>query len=87
MAFMPLPPATPVPQAERMTETTMRAISQDVVGGPEVLKEVRLPRPAPGPGEVLVRVHAAGVNPTDWKHRSIPGLFLGEPPFVLGSPG
>ncbi|MEV6872893.1 NADP-dependent oxidoreductase [Amycolatopsis sp. NPDC051128] len=62
----------------------MRAISQDVFGGPEVLKEVRLPRPAPGPGEVLVRVRAAGVNPTDWKHRAIPGLFLGEPPFVLG---
>jgi NADPH:quinone reductase-like Zn-dependent oxidoreductase len=65
-------------------DSTMRAISQDVVGGPEVLKEIRLPRPAPGPGEVLVRVHAAGVNPTDWKHRGIPGLFLGEPPFVLG---
>jgi NADPH:quinone reductase-like Zn-dependent oxidoreductase len=64
--------------------TTMRAISQDVFGGPEVLEEVRLPRPVPGPGEVLVRVHAAGVNPTDWKHRGIPGLFLGEPPFVLG---
>jgi NADPH:quinone reductase-like Zn-dependent oxidoreductase len=63
---------------------TMRAISQDVIGGPEVLKEVRLPRPTPRPGEVLVRVHAAGVNPTDWKHRSVPGLFLGEPPFVLG---
>jgi len=64
--------------------TTMRAISQDVFGGPEVLAEVRLPRPVPGPGEILVRVHAAGVNPTDWKHRGIPGLFLGEPPFVLG---
>ncbi|MGW2491321.1 NADP-dependent oxidoreductase [Streptomyces sp. NPDC001606] len=64
--------------------TTMRAISQDVIGGPEVLKEVRLPRPTPGPGEILVRVRAAGVNPTDWKHSSVPGLFLGEPPFVLG---
>ncbi|QKW53582.1 NADP-dependent oxidoreductase [Streptomyces buecherae] len=64
--------------------TTMRAISQDTLGGPEVLKEIRLPRPTPGPGEVLVRVRAAGVNPTDWKHRSVPGLFLGEPPFVLG---
>ncbi|MFC4115034.1 NADP-dependent oxidoreductase [Nonomuraea zeae] len=62
----------------------MRAISQDVIGGPEVLKEVRLPRPAPGVGEVLVRVRASGVNPTDWKHRGVPGLFLGEPPFVLG---
>ncbi|WP_435832252.1 NADP-dependent oxidoreductase [Nonomuraea rubra] len=62
----------------------MRAISQDVTGGPEVLKEVRLPRPAAGPSELLVRVHAAGLNPTDWKHRGIPGLFLGEPPFVVG---
>ncbi|RSM98190.1 NADPH:quinone reductase [Nonomuraea sp. WAC 01424] len=64
--------------------TTMRAISQDVIGGPEVLQEIRLPRPAAGVGEILVRVHAAGVNPTDWKHRAIPGLMLGEPPFVLG---
>ncbi|WP_372470751.1 NADP-dependent oxidoreductase [Nonomuraea aurantiaca] len=62
----------------------MRAISQDVLGGPEVLKEVRLPRPAPVAGEILVRVRAAGINPTDWKHRSLPGLWLGTPPFVLG---
>ncbi|MFJ6070454.1 NADP-dependent oxidoreductase [Streptomyces sp. NPDC093065] len=62
---------------------TMRAISQDVLGAPEVLKEVRLERPEPRPNEVLVRVRAAGVNPTDWKHRAT-GAFLGEPPFVLG---
>ncbi|RPF38732.1 NADP-dependent oxidoreductase [Streptomyces sp. TLI_185] len=62
---------------------TMRAISQDVLGGPEVLKEVQLPRPEPRTNEVLVRVRAAGVNPTDWKHRASGG-FLGEPPFVLG---
>ncbi|MEU6307397.1 NADP-dependent oxidoreductase [Streptomyces chartreusis] len=65
------------------TVNTMRAISQDVLGGPEVLKEVRIERPAPRPNEVLVRVRAAGVNPTDWKHRENGG-FLGEPPFVLG---
>ncbi|MGV9245634.1 NADP-dependent oxidoreductase [Streptomyces sp. NPDC003710] len=65
------------------TVNTMRAISQDVLGGPEVLKEVRLERPAPRPNEVLVRVRAAGVNPTDWKHRATGG-FLGRPPFVLG---
>ncbi|MEU5096500.1 NADP-dependent oxidoreductase [Streptomyces sp. NPDC020996] len=65
------------------TENTMRAISQDVLGGPEVLKKVRLPRPEPRANEVLVRVRAAGVNPTDWKHRATGG-FLGEPPFVLG---
>lgn len=62
---------------------TMRAISQEALGGPDVLREVDLPMPEPGPGEILVRVHAAGVNPTDWKHRQM-GLFLGEPPFVLG---
>lgn len=62
---------------------TMRAISQDVLGGPGVLEEVELERPAPRPNEVLVRVRAAGVNPTDWKHRATGG-FLGEPPFVLG---
>lgn len=62
---------------------TMRAISQDVLGGPEVLREMRVGRPAPRPNEVLVRVRAAGVNPTDWKHRATGGL-LGEPPFVLG---
>ncbi|MFF9282819.1 NADP-dependent oxidoreductase [Streptomyces griseosporeus] len=62
---------------------TMRAIGQDVLGGPEVLKEIELERPAPRPNEVLVRVRAAGVNPTDWKHRATGG-FLGQPPFVLG---
>jgi NADPH:quinone reductase-like Zn-dependent oxidoreductase len=65
------------------TVNTMRAISQDVLGGPEVLKEVQLPRPEPRTNEVLIRVRAAGVNPTDWKHRATGG-FLGEPPFVLG---
>ncbi|MEU6532348.1 NADP-dependent oxidoreductase [Streptomyces sp. NPDC046928] len=65
------------------TEHTMRAISQNVLGGPEVLQEVRRERPAPGPNQVLVRVRAAGVNPTDWKHRATGG-FLGDPPFVLG---
>ncbi|MFR0355455.1 NADP-dependent oxidoreductase [Streptomyces sediminimaris] len=65
------------------TVNTMRAISQDVLGGPEVLREVELPRPEPRTNEVLVRIRAAGVNPTDWKHRATGG-FLGEPPFVLG---
>ncbi|MBT2231193.1 NADP-dependent oxidoreductase [Nonomuraea sp. NEAU-A123] len=62
----------------------MRAISQDALGGPEVLKTVEVDRPTPGPTEVLVRVHAAGVNPTDWKTRTSGGLNRMEPPFVLG---
>jgi NADPH:quinone reductase-like Zn-dependent oxidoreductase len=61
----------------------MRAISQDILGGTEVLREVETDRPEPGLSQVLVRVHAAGVNPTDWKHRA-QAIFLGPPPFVLG---
>jgi NADPH:quinone reductase-like Zn-dependent oxidoreductase len=76
-----VPPA-PFPSSE-VSMNTMRAIGQDALGGPEVLKEVRPRRPEPRPNEVLVRVRAAGVNPTDWKHRANGG-FLGEPPFVLG---
>ncbi|WP_439945897.1 NADP-dependent oxidoreductase [Streptomyces sp. BBFR109] len=65
------------------TANTMRAVGQDVLGGPEVLKVIELERPVPRPNEVLVRVRAAGVNPTDWKHRA-QRVFLGEPPYVLG---
>lgn len=36
----------------------------------EVLTVEDVDRPSPGPGEVLVRVHASGINPTDWKTRS-----------------
>src|SRR5437879_13009074 len=66
-----------------MTKNMMRAISQDTLGGPDVLREVEIERPEPGVSQILVAVHAAGVNPTDWKHRRL-GLFLGEPPFTLG---
>jgi len=66
-----------------MAEATMRAIRQRVLGGPEVLELVKVPRPEPGPTEVLVRVAAAGVNPVDWKTRERGG-FLGEPPFTVG---
>lgn len=52
----------------------MRAIRQDGFGGPEALKVVEADRPVPGPAEVLVRVHAAGVNPTDSWHRACGGL-------------
>ncbi|MDJ0346216.1 alcohol dehydrogenase catalytic domain-containing protein [Streptomyces sp. H10-C2] len=61
----------------------MRAIGQDSFGGPDVLKVVEVARPEPGPAEVLVRVHAAGVNPTDWWHRATGGL-AGDVPVRLG---
>jgi NADPH:quinone reductase-like Zn-dependent oxidoreductase len=61
----------------------MRAIRQEVLGGPEVLRLAEVPTPEPGPTEVLVRVAAAGVNPVDWKTRARGGM-LGEPPFTVG---
>ncbi|HEX4220958.1 MAG TPA: NADP-dependent oxidoreductase [Pseudonocardiaceae bacterium] len=61
----------------------MRAIRQERVGGPEVLEEVEVDRPVPIPTEVLVRVHAAGINPVDWKTRDGNGIGL-QPPFTLG---
>lgn len=47
----------------------MRAVVYTRTGGPEVLTLVDKPVEEPGPGEVRVRMHRAGVNPTDWKSR------------------
>ncbi|MBS2965171.1 NADPH:quinone reductase [Actinocrinis puniceicyclus] len=52
------------------TSTENIAIVYSHGGGPEVLKLTRRAVPEPGPGEVLVRVHVSGVNPTDWKTRA-----------------
>lgn len=67
----------------RSQPITMRALRQESFGGPEVLQEVTMPRPRPGISEILVRVRAAGVNPTDWKHRAT-RRFLGDPPYTVG---
>ncbi|MER5936426.1 NADP-dependent oxidoreductase [Streptomyces sp. NPDC001928] len=66
--------------------STMRAVVQHAFGGPDVLQVQEVPRPVPLPTEVLVRVHAAGINPVDWKTRAGGGMagVLGEPPFTLG---
>jgi len=51
----------------------MKAVRIHRYGGPEVLSHEEVPKPEAGPGELLVRVHAAGVNPIDWKIRE--GLY------------
>jgi len=48
---------------------TMRAIAIDTLGGPDVLRPVDLPLPQPQPGEVLIRVAAAGLNAPDISQR------------------
>ncbi|TPK44212.1 NADP-dependent oxidoreductase [Mesorhizobium sp. B2-5-4] len=62
----------------------MRAVTQNSVGGPDVLVIAELPDPTPRAGEVLVRVKAAGINPVDGAVRAGNYPLLGEPPFILG---
>jgi NADPH2:quinone reductase len=60
----------------------MLAIQAVRTGGPEVLEAVDLPVPTPGPGQVLVRHQAVGLNFIDTYHRS--GLYPMKMPAVLG---
>ncbi len=46
----------------------MKAIVLDRLGGPETLRVAEMPTPEPAPGEIRVRVRAAGLNPADYKH-------------------
>ena len=62
----------------------MRAIDIEAPGGPEALRLVRRPVPAPGPGEVLIEVAAAGVNRPDLLQRR--GLYP-PPPGAPSIPG
>ena len=56
----------------------MKAIRVHQFGGPEVLKLEEVPTPKPAAGQVLVRIHAAGVNPYDTYMRS--GTYAQKPP-------
>ncbi|HEY2062997.1 MAG TPA: NADP-dependent oxidoreductase [Amycolatopsis sp.] len=62
----------------------MRVITQQQLGGPEVLTIVDAPEPRPLPTEVLVRVKAIGLNPLEARLRAGEFPMLGQPPFVLG---
>ena len=59
----------------------MRAAIHDRYGPPEVLRLEDVPDPAPGPGELLVRVHRSSVNRTDW------GFLTGDPVIVRAFAG
>jgi NADPH:quinone reductase-like Zn-dependent oxidoreductase len=69
----------------------MKAIRLHEFGGPEVLRYEEAPLPELKPGEVLVRVHAVGINPPDWYlregYKDLPPEW--QPavsfPFILGS--
>jgi len=60
----------------------MKAIRVHTLGGPEALRLEDVPQPAPGPGEVLVKVEAAGVNFIDVYQRT--GHYKVPVPFTLG---
>ena len=63
----------------------MRAIQITETGGPDVLRLAELPDPAPGPGQLLVELAAAGVNYIDTYYRS--GAYPMPLPFIPGSEG
>lgn len=61
----------------------MHAVEVAKTGGPEVLRYVEKPTPAPGPGEVLIKADAIGVNYIDTYFRS--GIYPRQLPYVVGT--
>src|SRR5689334_1433269 len=82
------PPPAKIPvNATRMSAklpSQMKAVEISQPGGPEVLKPASRPVPTPGPGEVLIKVAAAGVNGPDLMQRK--GLYP-APPGASDLPG
>jgi NADPH:quinone reductase-like Zn-dependent oxidoreductase len=67
----------------------MRALRVHAYGGPEVMAIEETARPAPGEGEVLVKLRAASINPIDWKIREgfMRSVFAISFPRTLGRDG
>jgi NADPH2:quinone reductase len=65
----------------------MKAIRVEQFGGPEVLKVAEIPDLQPGPGQILVRLHAVGVNPVETYIRSGKYARLPALPYTPGSDG
>jgi NADPH2:quinone reductase len=66
----------------------MKAIMLTGAGGTDKLKLKNVPDPAlEGPQDVLVRLHAAGVNPVDYKLRRVGGFYPNRLPLILGCDG
>jgi len=65
--------------------STMRAVVARTTGGPDVLALVEVPMPSRVSAEFLVKVHAAGLNPVDWKTRAGRGAAAAASwPLILG---
>ena len=65
----------------------MRAIVVKAFGGPEVMRLEEVPVPSPGPGQLLVRIRAAGINPVDTYIRAGTYAFKPALPYTPGSDG
>lgn len=65
----------------------MKAIRVADFGGPEVLRVEDVPEPQPGPNQIVVRLHAAGVNPVETYQRAGTQGYARERPFTPGADG
>ena len=67
----------------------MKAVRIHQFGGPEVLQYEEVPTPVPGPGEVLVKLAAAGLNYSDLHQRTAQrtGHFANKLPYTMGREG
>jgi NADPH:quinone reductase len=72
-----------LPPSGFILNAVMKAIQVQEIGGPDVLRLVDLPIPQPGPGQVLMRVEAAGVNYVEIYFRK--GVYKAALPFTPGS--